>query len=145
MMRFWPVLFFIIPLIEVYFLIQVGTVIGAGWTLFLVVLTAVIGVSLLRQQGLSTLMRANQLMSQGQIPAMEMLEGLVLAVGGALLITPGFFTDALGFICLLPVTRRGLIRYLLLKSSIQTTYSVHRENQHHQSSKTIEGDYTRED
>lgn len=145
MMRFWPVLFFIIPLIEVYFLIKVGSVIGAGWTIFLVVLTAIIGVSLLRQQGLSTLMRANKLMSRGQIPAMEMLEGLVLAVGGALLITPGFFTDALGFICLLPVTRRGLIRYLLLNSSIETTYSVHRENQHHQSSKTIEGDYTRED
>jgi len=48
--------------------------------------------------GISTLMRANQLMSQGQIPAMEMLEGLVLAVGGAFLITPGFFTDAIGFL-----------------------------------------------
>ena len=145
MLRFWPVLFFIIPLVEVYFLIQVGSVIGAGWTIFLVVLTAVIGVNLLRQQGLSTLMRANQLMSQGQIPAMEMLEGLVLAVGGALLITPGFFTDVLGFICLLPFSRRGLIRYLLLKSTIQTAYSVDRENQRHQSSRTIEGDYTRED
>ena len=145
MMRFWPVLFFIIPLIEVYFLIQVGSVIGAGWTIFLVVLTAVIGVSLLRQQGLSTLMRANKLMSQGQIPAMEMLEGLVLAVGGALLITPGFFTDVLGFLCLIPLTRRGLIRYLLLNSTIKASYNVDTENQHHQGSRTIEGDYTRED
>ena len=66
MFRFWPVLCFIIPLVEVYFLIQVGSVIGAGWTIFLVVLTAVIGVNLLRQQGVSTLMRANQAMSQGQ-------------------------------------------------------------------------------
>ena len=75
---------------EVYLLIEVGGYIGAGWTILLVVLTATIGVNLLRQQGISTLMRANQVMSQGQVPAMEMMEGLFLAVGGALLITPGF-------------------------------------------------------
>ena len=145
MLRFWPVLFFIIPLVEVYFLIQVGSVIGAGWTIFLVVLTAVIGVNLLRQQGISTLMRANQVMSQGQIPAMEMVEGIALAVGGALLITPGFFTDFLGFICLIPQTRRGIIRKLLLNSTIQSTYSVHQEKEHHRDSRVIDGEYTRED
>ena len=145
MLRYWPVLFFLVPLIEVYFLIQVGSVIGAGWTILLVVLTAVIGVNLLRQQGISTLMRANQVMSQGQIPAMEMMEGIVLAVGGALLITPGFFTDILGFLCLIPLTRRGLIRRLLLNSTIQTTYSVHRETESRRDSRTIEGDFTRED
>jgi UPF0716 protein FxsA len=109
------------------------------------VLTAVIGVNLLRQQGISTLMRANQVMSAGQIPAMEMMEGIVLAVGGALLITPGFFTDALGFVCLIPITRRGLIRYLLLNSSIKTTYSVHTEQYRREDSKTIEGEFHRED
>ena len=145
MLRFWPVLFFIVPLVEVYFLIQVGSVIGAGWTILLVVLTAVIGVNLLRQQGISTLMRANQSMAQGQIPAMEMMEGIILAVGGALLITPGFFTDFLGFICLIPQTRRGIINRLLLNSTIQSTYSVHRETQYRKDSKVIEGDYTRED
>ena len=98
MLRFWPVLFLVIPIIEVYLLIEVGGIIGAGWTILLIVLTAIIGVNLLRQQGVSTLMRANQAMSQGQIPAMEMMEGIFLAVGGALLITPGFFTDAIGFI-----------------------------------------------
>ena len=145
MLRFWPVLFLVIPLVEVYFLIQVGSVIGAGWTILLVVLTAVIGVNLLRQQGISTLMRANQVMSAGQIPAMEMMEGIVLAVGGALLITPGFFTDAVGFVCLIPITRRGLIRYLLLNSSIKTTYSVHTEQYRREDSKTIEGEFHRED
>ena len=145
MLRFWPVLFFVIPLIEVYFLIQVGSVIGAGWTILLVVLTAVIGVNLLRQQGVSTLMRANQAMSQGQIPAVEMMEGIFLAVGGALLITPGFFTDALGFICLIPQTRRGIINQLLLKSTFQSTYSVHRENYRRDESRTIEGEFHRED
>jgi UPF0716 protein FxsA len=145
MLKYWPVLFFIVPLVEVYILIQVGSVIGAGWTILLVVLTAVIGVNLLRQQGVSTLMRANQVMSQGQIPAMEMMEGIVLAVGGALLITPGFFTDLLGFLCLIPQTRRGIIRRLLLNSTIQSTYSVHRETEHRRGPRTIEGEYTRED
>lgn len=145
MLRFWPILFLVIPLVEVYFLIQVGSLIGAGWTILLVVLTAVIGVNLLRQQGISTLMRANQVMSEGQIPAMEMMEGIVLAVGGALLITPGFFTDILGFVCLIPFTRRGLIRYLLLNSTIKTTYSVHTEQYRREDAKTIEGEFHRED
>ena len=90
-------------------------------------------------------MRANQVMSQGQVPAMEMMEGILLAVGGALLITPGFFTDFFGFICLIPQTRRGIINRLLLNSTIQSTYSVHREKEYHRDSKVIEGDYTRED
>ena len=145
MIRYWPVLFLVIPIIEVYLIIEVGGVIGAGWTILLIVLTAIVGVNLLRQQGLSTLMRANQAMSQGQVPAMEMMEGLFLAVGGALLITPGFFTDVIGFVCLLPFTRRGIIRYLLLKSTVKASYSVHQEKQSRGDSHTIEGEYRRED
>jgi len=145
MLRFWPVLFLVIPITEVYLLIEVGGMIGAGWTILLIVLTAVIGVNLLRQQGISTLMRANQAMSQGQIPAMEMMEGIFLAVGGALLITPGFFTDVIGFICLLPFTRRIIIRKLLLNSTVASSYSVHQENRGHEDSRTIEGEFHRDD
>ena len=145
MLRFWPVLFLVIPIIEVYLLIEVGGIIGAGWTILLIVLTAIVGVNLLRQQGVSTLMRANQAMSQGQLPAMEMMEGLFLAVGGALLITPGFFTDAIGFICLLPFTRRGIIRYLLLNSTVRSSYTVHRETRGREDSRTIEGEFHRDD
>jgi len=145
MIRFWPVLFLIIPIIEVYLLIEVGGMIGAGWTILLIVITAIIGVNLLRQQGISTLMRANKAMSQGQVPAMEMMEGLFLAVGGALLITPGFFTDVIGFICLIPFTRRSIIKYLLLKSTITASYSVHQEKHGRTDSHTIEGEYRRED
>ncbi len=145
MLRFWPVLFLIIPIIEVYLLITVGGMIGAGWTILLVVATAVIGVNLLRQQGISTLMRANQVMSQGQIPAIEMMEGLFLAVGGALLITPGFFTDVIGFTCLLPFTRRAIIRTLLLNSTIKTSYTAHQQHKSPTDSHTIEGEYRRED
>ena len=145
MMRFWPILFFAIPVVEIYFLIQVGSVIGAGWTIFLVILTAILGVNLLKEQGMKTLMKANQAMSQGQVPAMEMMEGILLAIGGVCLITPGFFTDAIGFICLLPFTRKGIIRALLLKSTVASTYSVHKENYHRNDNKTIEGEFHRED
>jgi len=145
MLRIWPVLFLIIPITEIYLLIEVGSYIGTGWTILLVVLTAIIGVNLLRQQGISTLMRANQVMSQGQVPAMEMMEGLFLAVGGALLITPGFFTDIIGFICLIPFTRRGIIQYLLLNSTIKSSYTVHQEHGVSENKHTIEGDYRRED
>jgi len=145
MLRIWPVLFLIIPIMEVYLLIEVGGYIGAGWTILLVVFTAIIGVNLLRQQGISTLMRANQVMSQGQVPAMEMMEGLFLAVGGALLITPGFFTDIIGFICLIPFTRRGIIQYLLLNSTIKSSYTVHQEHEVSENKHTIEGDFRRED
>jgi len=145
MLRFWPVLFLVIPIIEVYLLIEVGGMIGAGWTILLIVLTAIVGVNLLRQQGISTLMRANQAMSQGQIPAMEMMEGIFLAVGGALLITPGFFTDVIGFICLLPFTRRIIIRSLLLNSTVRTSYSVQQETRGRDDPRTIEGEFHRDD
>jgi UPF0716 protein FxsA len=133
--------------------------IGALWTVLLVVLTAVIGISMLRIQGFNTLNRARQNMEAGTLPAMEMMEGVVLAVGGALLITPGFLTDTLGFLCLIPVTRRAMIRYLMQRSSIQaqgfysqgtTQFSRgHRgrgygDHRHHEG-RTIEGEFHRND
>ncbi len=115
-MRPFPLIaliFFLIPLIEIYFLIQVGGWIGALPTVALVVLTAVVGVALLRQQGLSTFMRFQASVNRGELPAAEMIEGVILMVGGAFLLTPGFFTDALGFICLLPASRQTLARWLM--------------------------------
>ena len=105
--------FFIVPLIEIYLLIKVGGWIGALPTVFLVVFTAVLGALLLRQQGFSTLRRMQEAMAHGQIPAMELVEAVLLTLGGALLLTPGFFTDALGLVCLIPPARRWLIQRLL--------------------------------
>jgi UPF0716 protein FxsA len=119
MIRIWPILFIVVPLVELYLIIEVGSHIGALWTVLIVIMTAVIGVQLLRIQGFNTLRRAQQNMAQGGMPAMEMMEGIVLAVGGALLITPGFMTDTLGFLCLVPMTRRGMIRYFISVSSVQ--------------------------
>jgi UPF0716 protein FxsA len=106
-------LFVLIPLIEMWILIEVGSEIGALPTIALVVLTATLGVSLLKQQGLSTLMSARRKMDSGAIPASELVNGVMIAVGGALLLTPGFVTDTVGFLLLIPQTRRWLLFRLI--------------------------------
>jgi len=105
--------FLLVPLVEIYFLIVVGGIIGALPTIALVVLTAVIGAALARQQGLATLQRLQASVARGETPAIELLEGVLLLVGALLLLTPGFFTDALGFACLIPATRRLLALWIL--------------------------------
>jgi|SRR5690554_71215 len=106
------VLFIVVPLVEIALFIQVGSQIGVMPTVALVILSAVFGVLLLRWQGLATLMRARSRMQQGQVPAREMVEGIMLACAGAMLLTPGFFTDTLGLILLIPVCRRALFKAL---------------------------------
>ena len=104
-------LFLIIPLVEIWFLIEVGSVVGVGWTILLVVSTAVAGAGLIRFQGFSTFLRVRQKLQQEQIPAFELAEGLALLIAGALMLTPGFFTDGFGFLILIPPLRRKMIRY----------------------------------
>jgi len=126
-MRLGPALFLIfllVPLFEIYLLLEVGGVIGVGWTIFAVVFTAVLGAGLVRYQGFSALNRIRGQMDRGQLPAMEMFEGVFLLVAGALLLTPGFFTDAIGFACLTPPLRRGVIHYLIRRGTIRYTTGV---------------------
>jgi UPF0716 protein FxsA len=106
----------IVPLIEIYLLIQIGGLIGILPTILLVVLTAVLGAALLRQQGLATLTRFRTNLERGELPALEILEGVALLVGGALLLTPGFLTDVIGFLCLLPVSRRAIVHGILSRA-----------------------------
>lgn len=161
MLRAWPLLFFIIPLVEIYFLVQVGEQIGALMTVLIVIITAIIGVTILREQGFRTLMKANQAMQAGQMPAQEMFDGFMLAAVGILLVTPGFFTDAIGFLLLIPAVRKSLMRAILKNMTLQSHgqfYSAHYE-QHHSRERphrkeirrdadghrTIDGDFKRED
>ena len=150
-MRFALLLFIAIPIIEMWLLIQVGGAIGAWPTIGLVALTAVLGLALLRRQGFSTLMRARSKIDSGEIPATEMIEGLVLGISGALLLTPGFFTDALGFFGLLPISRRWLVARMIARAAVVDGFYTGRgfndqpgSDQGH-SNETIEGDYRRED
>ncbi len=114
---FWLVL--IIPFVEIYLLLQVGGIIGALPTIFLVVFTAVLGAWLLRQQGFATFKRLQENLAQGKIPAYEMIEGSVILVGGALLLTPGFITDMMGFICLIPQFRKKIAKYIIENHLVQ--------------------------
>lgn len=146
-------LFIAIPLAEIYLLIEVGSVIGAPLTVFLVVFTAVLGAWLLRLQGFSTVRRIKQTVNEGGLPAVELLEGAFLLVAGALLLTPGFFTDAIGFFCLVPAFRRALIKHFMGKafsqifssSSPQNKDATDQHRPHRQGTHIIEGEYKRED
>jgi UPF0716 protein FxsA len=109
----WLLIFFITPIVEMYLLIEVGGYIGAWPTIALVMITAVIGVTLLRIQGLSTLTRGVGRLQGGELPAREMVEGLLLAVAGALLLTPGFVTDGIGFVLLTPPLRGAIAERVL--------------------------------
>lgn len=119
-------LFIGIPLIEIFLFIEVGGWIGAWPTIALVILTAFIGTALLRQQGLATLARAQAEINEDRLPLGEIFNGFCLLVGGVLLLTPGFLTDALGFALLIPPMRAVLGRFLwkLLEGSKHVHFSV---------------------
>ena len=142
MFRSLFLIFLIVPLIEIYLLIKVGGVIGALPTVALVVLTAILGAGLLRWQGFATMQRVRQTLARGELPAIEMLEGVVLLCCGALLLTPGFFTDTIGFIGLVPAIRRWLILWLLGKGLIIRRPPDGPGDRH--GHKTIEGEFWRE-
>ena len=110
-------IFVIVTLAEIYVLVSVGQAIGGLSTVLLVIITAFIGSSLLRQQGWSTMAKAQQSMAEGRTPAMEMLEGVVILVSGILLLTPGFLTDGLGLLGLMPWSRHYFINHFLEKNA----------------------------
>jgi UPF0716 protein FxsA len=146
MLRLLFVLFLVVPLIEIYLLIKVGSVIGAMPTVALVVLTAVIGAVLLRVQGFTTMQRVRLSLAQGEVPALEMLEGVVLLFCGALLLTPGFFTDTIGFLGLVPPLRRAMILWLVNKGLLVATRPGGRQGPGSgPGHRTIEGQFWRDD
>ena len=131
-------LFVSVPLVEIYFLIKVGSFIGATSTILLVLLTAMLGAFLVRVQGLSTLAKVQTSLSRGEIPATELIEGLILLLTGVLLLTPGFFTDALGFLCLVPRIRHRIARSALQRIA-PPTYRAPGER------KTLDAEFWRDD
>lgn len=117
------VLFILLPLLELALLIMVGAEIGVLATLGLIFLTAVLGIAVIQAQGFMTLLRAREKLAEGTLPARELAEGFLLALAGALLIAPGFITDTLGLLLLLPPLRRLLagsaLRALQMKSQVR--------------------------
>lgn len=133
------------PLVELYLLIEVGSVIGAVPTIALSVFTAVLGGMLVRMQGFAVLFRAQSQMANKEIPALELMEGAMLLLVGLALLLPGFITDAVGFLLLIPPLRRWLIvRWLKARGTLQPAPGAQREAET-RSERIIEGEYRRED
>ena len=101
-----------IPLVEIYLFIQIGAQIGAFNTILIILLTAVIGIYFVRLQGLSTIKSGVTQLYRNQIPVYEMMSGAALAFAALLLIIPGFATDIIGFLLILPITRNLIFKYL---------------------------------
>lgn len=119
MLKVFLLLFVLVPLIELYFLIQLGNVIGALPTILLTISTAFAGIVLMRIQGLSTMQNAQIAMSSGEPPQMALMEGVFIFLGGVLLFFPGLISDALGLVLLIPFIRRFLIKHSLKGSAMR--------------------------
>ncbi|OOE80872.1 membrane protein FxsA [Salinivibrio siamensis] len=111
-------LFILVPVIEIGLFIQVGGWLGLWPTLALVLITAFVGASLVRSQGLMTLASVQDRLNRGELPAQQILEGVMLAVAGVLLLTPGFMTDAMGMLVLLPGPRAALAKQVMKRVTV---------------------------
>ena len=107
------ILFLVIPLVEIFLLVEIGSHIGTLWTILLIVSTAIVGARLVRLQGIASWRTFQSSISRSQLPALPLLEAAFLLVAGAFLITPGFLTDLMGFLVLIPPLRRKIIVFLL--------------------------------
>ncbi|MDD7805891.1 MAG: FxsA family protein [Endozoicomonas sp. (ex Botrylloides leachii)] len=116
-MRFFFILFIILPILEIFVFIKVGSIIGALNTVALVILGGVIGLYIIRQQGFRAALRARAQMSQGQVPAMDMIESFFMVIAGLLIMLPGFISDILGIALLIPLVRQAVLRKLLTSAS----------------------------
>ncbi|GAB4511904.1 MAG: hypothetical protein Tsb0026_15370 [Sulfuricaulis sp.] len=138
-------LLLLIPVAEIAVFIQVGSRIGVGMTLLLVLASAVFGIWLVRTQGLAAATRVQAVMAQGESPALGMLEGLALLAAGVLLLIPGFVTDLAAFALLIPPLRRGIIRFYLRRVRLEGTVTHHAPGTDKPGRTPLEGESRRED
>jgi UPF0716 protein FxsA len=106
------VAFVVVPLVEIYVLIQVGQVIGAWWTILLLILDSLLGSWLIKREGGRAWQALRTALETGRMPARELADGALILVGGTLMLSPGFVTDALGIVLILPFTRPAARRLL---------------------------------
>lgn len=153
MFRILLLLFIVLPIVEIALLLQVGDVIGGWNTLLLIIVTAVAGAALVRQQGAQNWQRAQKKLAAGEMPGVEMANGLLIFAAGIVLITPGFVTDVMGLLLLIPMTRApiaaALMKRMVVRSTAGTagfaefrsrTQSQHREQD---DDSVIDGEYER--
>jgi UPF0716 protein FxsA len=107
-------LFIVVPIAELAVIIQVGQAIGVWWTIAILIADSILGSVLMRSQGRAAWRRFNEAVQSGRVPAREVLDGALIVFGGLLLLTPGFLTDLLGIVLLIPPTR-ALVRRVLVR------------------------------
>jgi len=98
-------LFLVVPILEIYLIIQLGEAVGPWWTILILVADAVLGAWLVRHEGARAWLGLQEALSSGRMPAKELADGALILVGGTLLVTPGFISDAVGLFCILPFSR----------------------------------------
>ena len=117
-------IFLLVPIIEIYLFIQIGAQIGAFNTILIIMLTAILGIFFVRLQGLKTLRSGFTQLYRNQIPVYELVSGAALALAAVLLITPGFATDTIGFLLVLPLTRNLIFKFLGKKYTKKITKMI---------------------
>lgn len=148
-------LLIILPVIEIYLFIEIGGALGAGWTIMLIFVTAALGLSAMRRQGLAVLQEAQAAQNAGQPPLAAVGHGVLILLGGGLLLVPGFFTDGLGLLCLwrparlffLSAALEALLPHIIRAQSHSASRAAHKPQNASRSddTKTIEGDYRIDD
>ena len=134
--------FIIVPLIELMLLIEVGGIIGSGWTFLIIIATAIIGTKLVKQQGLQTWSKIQQEMATAQLPAQSLFDGICILISGILLITPGLITDVIGMLLLTPAFRTLAYTQLGSKIKFKAASSAHFHQQNHS---TYDGEFSHTD
>ena len=133
-----PLVIIGLPLCELYVLIRLGSAIGALFTIILLVFSAVLGLQLMKQQGLATARRAQQAIAMGESPSMEVLESFLVFLAGGALVFPGFLSDILGFALLVPRVRRWVLSWAVRPMSAESEVRISPKGY-------IEGEFRRED
>ena len=143
-----PLIFIIVPIIEITLLVQIGGTIGLSWTLLIILTTAMLGARAIRRRGIEALVRAQAQMANGQPPMGEIVHGILILIAGILLLTPGFLTDTLGFLLLFPAARVFILELtasFILPKLFSGFGALRRGAQKPTDAKTIDGDYRVED
>jgi UPF0716 protein FxsA len=123
------VVFVVVPLVEIYVIVQVGQVIGAAWTIALLFLSGFVGAWLIRHEGARAWRAMREALESGRMPATEIADGALILVGGTLMVAPGFITDGLGILLVLPITRpvfRRLLAAVVARRLVVSAMDVRR-------------------
>ena len=115
-MRNLFIIFIFLPIVEIYFFVKIGAEIGAVSTVIVTLITAILGIFIIRYQEITSFVQARQTILSNEEPAIEILSNFALLICGLLLLIPGFFTDSFGILLILPIVRKILIKYLIKKA-----------------------------